>query len=54
MVHLIDAAGNKFITREENIFVIGKDKPLIAVPKANGVRVNIEENRRLRLASIEK
>ncbi len=54
MVYLVDASGNKFTTREENVFVLGKEKPLLTVPKANGVRVNIEENRRLRLASIEK
>lgn len=54
MVHLVDAVGNKFITREENVFIIGKDKPLIPVPKNNGVRLSIEENRKKRLAALEK
>lgn len=41
MVYLVDAAGNKFNTREENVFVIGKDKSVTSLPKSNGVRVNI-------------
>jgi small subunit ribosomal protein S4e len=34
IVHIEDAAGNKFATRITNVFVIGKgNKPLISLPK---------------------
>jgi len=42
IVHIEDAAGNKFATRISNVFVIGKgNKPLISLPKAKGVRLTI-------------
>lgn len=37
IVHIEDAAGNKFATRITNVFVIGKgNKPLISLPKVRG------------------
>ena len=54
MVHLVDANGQKFITRIENVFVIGKDKPMVTLPKHQGLRVGIDKNRELRLASLAK
>lgn len=54
MITLVDEAGSKFITRVENVFVLGKDKPAVTLPRARGVRVDIVENRKLRLASIAK
>ena len=42
MVHVEDAAGNKFATRIGNVFVIGKgNKPLISLPKGKGIRLTI-------------
>ena len=54
MITLVDEAGSKFITRVENVFVLGKDKPEVTLPRARGIRVDIVENRKLRLASIAK
>ena len=37
IVHLEDAAGNRFATRSTNVFVIGKgNKPMISLPKGKG------------------
>lgn len=42
IVQVTDAAGNTFATRDTNLFVIGKgSKPMVGVPKANGVRISI-------------
>jgi 40S ribosomal protein S4 C-terminus len=44
MVHVIDAAGRRFVTRITNVFVIGKGtKPLVSLPKGKGVRKTIIE-----------
>lgn len=54
MVQLVDAEGHKFITRQSNVFVLGKDKPLVTLPSHQGIKVSIEKNRELRLKSLEK
>jgi small subunit ribosomal protein S4e len=42
IVQVVDAAGNTFATRSNNVFIIGKgNKPMVTVPKANGVRLSI-------------
>ena len=42
IVHVEDAAGNKFATRITNVFVIGKgNKPLVSLPKGKGIRLTI-------------
>ena len=42
MVHIVDAAGNTFVTRITNVFVIGKGaKALVSLPKGRGVRKSI-------------
>lgn len=42
IVHIKDAAGHTFLTRQSNVFVIGKgDKPLISLPKGKGIRQTI-------------
>jgi hypothetical protein len=51
---MVDAEGHKFVTRSENIFVVGKDKSLVTLPSEAGIKVSIEKNRELRLASMEK
>ena len=51
IVHLKDAAGNQFATRQENITVIGTaDKVWISLPKGNGIKLTTVEDRRQRLA----
>lgn len=39
IVHIKDAIDNEFATRESNIFIIGKEKPWISLPKGKGVKV---------------
>lgn len=39
IVHLKDAIDNSFATRESNVFVIGREKPWISLPKGKGVKV---------------
>jgi small subunit ribosomal protein S4e len=44
IVHVQDAAGNKFATRQSNVFVLGEgENPLISLPKRAGVRPSILE-----------
>jgi hypothetical protein len=40
IVHLKDAVDNEFATREGNVFIIGKEKPWISLPKGKGVKVS--------------
>ena len=39
IVHIKDAIDNSFATRENNVFVIGREKPWISLPKGKGVKV---------------
>ena len=41
IVHLKDAVDNTFATRESNVFVIGREKPWISLPKGKGVKVGL-------------
>merc|ERR1711931_416904 len=41
IVHIKDAAGNLFATRLSNIFLIGKGKSMVTLPRAKGVRLTI-------------
>lgn len=52
IVHVEDAAGNRFATRQTNVFVIGKgNKPLISLPKGKGIRLSILQEQAKRYAS---
>ncbi|KAI9808586.1 MAG: ribosomal protein S4A [Sarcosagium campestre] len=50
IVHIKDAIDNSFATRENNVFVIGKEKPWISLPKGKGVKLTIAEERDRRRA----
>jgi len=51
IVHVKDVAGHVFATRMNNIFIIGKgNKPYVSLPKGNGVRLTIAEERDKRIA----
>jgi len=45
IVHLKDAAGQKFATRISNVFGIGKETPLVSLPKHRGVKLSILQER---------
>jgi hypothetical protein len=48
IVHIKDAIDNSFATREGNVFIIGKEKPWISLPKGKGVKVSYEADLCLR------
>jgi small subunit ribosomal protein S4e len=51
IVHVKDAANNKFATRLNNVFVIGKGfTSLVSVPSNKGVKLTILEERERKLA----
>lgn len=51
-VHVTDSTGTSFITRAENVFVIGKgDKAMTELPRDAGIRADIFENRARELAA---
>merc|ERR1719222_944456 len=48
IVHLKDAAGNTWATRRANVFVLGPgNKPWVSLPRGNGVKLNIIEDRQI-------
>jgi len=49
IVHLKDAAGQKFATRAANVFVLGKTSPLVSLPRNKGVKLSIIQERERRL-----
>jgi small subunit ribosomal protein S4e len=50
IVHVKDARGHTFSTRLSNAFVIGTDKkPVLTLPKGNGARLTLNEERDLRI-----
>jgi len=55
IVHIKDSAGRTFATRLQNVFVIGAgSKPWITLPKGNGLKLSIVEDRNLRMAKSSK
>lgn len=49
IVHVRDAAGHEFATRLANVFVIGEgDEPVVSLPKGNGVKLSIIEEKKAR------
>jgi small subunit ribosomal protein S4e len=51
IVHIKDEAGHSFATRLQNVFVIGKGgKPWISLPKGNGIKASIIEDRTARMS----
>lgn len=50
IVHLKDAVGHTFATRRENVCIIGKGtQPWISLPKGDGIKLSITEDRALRM-----
>jgi len=50
IVHIKDAVGHSFNTRLENVMVVGKgNKPWISLPKGNGIKLSINEDRNARV-----
>ncbi|EPY34760.1 hypothetical protein STCU_01342 [Strigomonas culicis] len=55
IARLKDSAGNEFATRAVNVFVIGNDlnNLLVTVPKQQGLRMNVIQEREERLIAAE-
>merc|ERR1711964_159456 len=52
IVHCKDSQGHSFATRLHNVMPVGKDgKAWISLPKGNGIKVSIIEDRAARLPS---
>jgi len=49
IVHVKDAAGNKFATRLTNVFVLGRGSSLVTLPKGKGIKLSILQEREKRL-----
>lgn len=50
IAHLKDSEGHHFATRLQNVMVIGKgDKPWITLPKQKGIKLDIIDDRKLRM-----
>jgi small subunit ribosomal protein S4e len=54
IVHIKDLAGNKFATRVSNVFIIGKARPLVSLPRGGGVKLNIIQEREAKLKTEKK
>jgi len=55
IVHIKDNQGRTFATRLQNVFVIGQgSKPWITLPKGNGIKLSIVEDRNLRMAKMNR
>jgi len=49
IVHVRDNFDNHFSTRRENIFILGKGKSWISLPKTHGIKPTVIEDRKARL-----
>jgi len=55
IIHLKDSAGHSFATRLDNVMVIGKGpKPWVSLPKGNGIKLSIIEDRAQRMSRNKK
>jgi len=54
IVHIKDSNDNTFSTRIGNIFIIGRDEASIVIPKAQGVRIPLEQDRKIRIETVAK
>lgn len=55
IVHLKDASDHHFATRLSNVMVIGKGtKPWVSLPKGNGIKLNVVQDRAARMAKQSK
>ncbi len=55
IVHLKDSAGNVFLTRIGNVFVLGHgNKPMIGLPRGGGVRLTIQQEKDKREKAAER
>merc|ERR1712127_1113333 len=55
IIHVKDAVGHVFATRLTNVFAIGAGaKPWISLPKGNGIKLNIIEDRNARMTKGKK
>jgi len=54
IVRIKDSQGNAFATRRDNIFILGRGKSWIRLPKRNGIKATIIEDRTERLQRVKR
>merc|ERR1712232_1224774 len=54
IVHVRDENDNTFATRKGNVFIIGRAESEVTLPKARGIRIPLEQDRKLRIEAIAK
>jgi len=54
IVHVKDANDNTFATRKGNVFLVGRAEAECTLPKAQGIRIPLEQDRKLRIEAIAK
>lgn len=47
IVVIKDAKGQSFCTRQENVFIIGNETPAVSLPRGDGIKLSILEEREL-------
>jgi len=51
IVHLKDEEGHAFATRLQNVMVIGETRPFVSLPRGDGIKLNIIDDRKKRMAA---
>lgn len=55
IIHVRDATGSAFATRESNVFVIGNgNESAVSLPKGKGVKIDIAKDREIRMSKQSK
>jgi small subunit ribosomal protein S4e len=54
IVHVKDVTGNKFATRVSNVFVIGRGRSLVSLPRGHGIKLSVIQEREKRLKKKDK
>ena len=49
IVYVKDSTGHMFATRMTSVFIIGKDKPAVSLPKRKGIKLSILEERAMKV-----
>jgi len=49
IVHLKDKEGHSFATRLQNVTVIGKERAFVSLPKGDGIKLNVIDDRKKRM-----
>eukprot|EP01063_Lacrimia_lanifica_P010747 TRINITY_DN174_c0_g1_i1.p2 TRINITY_DN174_c0_g1~~TRINITY_DN174_c0_g1_i1.p2 ORF type:complete len:269 (+),score=146.45 TRINITY_DN174_c0_g1_i1:43-849(+) len=54
IVHVRDENDNTFATRKGNVFIIGRAESEVTLPKGKGIRIPLEQDRKIRIETLQK